>query len=101
MIVAVATDGDSPDSPVSVRAARAPYFQIYKDGKLVEVIRNPFAIGGGGAGWSVAYMLAEKGVNVFVAGNAGPNFQTALAQRGIRLVIVPPGTPAQQAATSV
>ncbi len=89
MKVAVAADGETPDAPVSMRAARAPYFQIYEDGKLVEVIRNPFAVGGGGAGWSVAYMLAEKGVDVFVAGNAGPNLQTALSQRGIRLILAP------------
>ncbi len=101
MKVAVAADGEGPDAPVSMRAARAPYFQIYEDGKLVEVIRNPFAIGGGGAGWSVAYMLAQRGVNVFVAGNAGPNLQMALSQQGIRLVIVPPGTPAQKAVASV
>ncbi len=96
MRVAVAADGDREDAPVSFRAARAPFFLIFEDGRLVEVVRNPFLMGGG-AGWRVAELLAGKGIQVFVAGNAGPNLANALQQRGIRIKIVPPGTPAKNA----
>jgi predicted Fe-Mo cluster-binding NifX family protein len=82
--IAIASEGDSEESEVSVRGGRAPYYLIYENGKLVEKVKNPFAVGGGGAGWSSAYMLAEKKVDKVVAGRFGPNMEFALKEKGIK-----------------
>jgi predicted Fe-Mo cluster-binding NifX family protein len=62
MKIAIAAIEKSENSPVSQRAGRAPYFLLF-DGKgsLLEMLSNPFALGGGGAGFAVAKLLADKG----------------------------------------
>ena len=52
--------------------------------KLVKVIDNPFKIGGGGAGFSVAQMLINENVEMVVSGKFGPNMQNMLEQKGIK-----------------
>jgi predicted Fe-Mo cluster-binding NifX family protein len=84
MKIAVASESDSEKSEISSKAGRAPYYLIFENKKLVEKIKNPFAVGGGGAGWSVAYMLAQKKVDLVIAGKIGTNMETALKQKKIR-----------------
>ena len=84
MKIAIASEGESEDSEVSLRGGRAPYYLIYEKGKLVEKVKNPFAVGGGGAGWSTAYMLAEKKVDKVIAGRFGSNMEFALKEKGIK-----------------
>ena len=84
MNIAIASEGKDKDSEISLRGGRAPYYLIFENKKLKEVIKNPFAIGGGGAGWSVAHMLAEKGVKQVIAGRAGPNMEFALKEKKIK-----------------
>ena len=84
MKIAIASDGKDENSEISSRGARAPFYLIFEKGKLVETIKNPFAIGGGGAGWSVAHMLADKKVNLVIAGRVGPNMETALKEKGLK-----------------
>jgi len=67
-----------------LRGGRAPYYFIFEKGKLIETIKNPFAIGAGGAGFSVAYMLADKKVDLVVAGKIGGNMRAALKEKGIK-----------------
>jgi len=84
-MLAISTDRNTGEGDVSVRAARAPYYLIYDEqGNLLETLKNPFAIGGGGSGFSVAKMLADKGVDTFIAGEIGGNMAGALEGRGIR-----------------
>jgi predicted Fe-Mo cluster-binding NifX family protein len=47
MKIAIASEGENEESSISIRAGRAPYYLIFKDGKLVEKWKNPFARGGG------------------------------------------------------
>ncbi len=89
MKVAIAADGNNEHAMISERAARAPYILIFEDKKLVKVIRNPFAFGGGGAGFSVAYMLANEHVDMFIAGRIGPNMAVALKERSIAMKTFP------------
>lgn len=83
MKIAIASEGKDIDSKVSSQGGRAPYYLVFENKKLLEVIKNPFAKGSGGAGFSVAYMLAEKKVNLVIAGKVGKNMIDALKDKGI------------------
>ena len=84
MKIAIASEGKDENSEISSRGARAPFYLVFEKGKLVEAIKNPFAVGGGGAGWSVAHMLADKKVDLVIAGRVGPNMETALKEKGLK-----------------
>ncbi len=83
MKIAIASEGENENSGISTRGGRAPYYLVFENRKLIETIKNPFATGSGGAGFSVAYMLAEKKVNLVVAGKVGGNMISALKEKGI------------------
>jgi len=84
MIVAIASEGNDEKSMVSEISGRAPYYLLYKDGKLIETIKNPFLVGGG-AGFSVAQMLSNKKVDLVIAGEFGPNIKRVLDSKGIKM----------------
>jgi len=83
MKIAIASEGKDEKSQISLRGGRAPYYLIFEDKKLIETIKNPFAVGGGGAGWSVAKMLGDKKVELVIAGRVGPNMEFALKEKKI------------------
>ena len=83
MKIAIASEGKEINSEISQKGGRAPYYLIFENKKLIETIKNPFAAGSGGAGFSVAYMLAEKKVNLVIAGKVGGNMVSALKEKGI------------------
>jgi predicted Fe-Mo cluster-binding NifX family protein len=84
MRIAIASLGSNEDSEISERAGRAPYYLVFNEkGELLESIKNPFAVGGGGAGFGVAKMLADKKVDLVVAGSFGPNMAEAMKGRGM------------------
>ncbi len=82
--IAVGVEENSKDAQVSDRAGRAAYYLVFDEaGKLLETISNPFARGGGGAGFGVAKMLADKDVRLVIAGKMGENMKEALRSRGL------------------
>jgi predicted Fe-Mo cluster-binding NifX family protein len=85
MKIAVAAMRKNECSEISVQAGRAPYYLIFtEDGKLLETVSNPFKVGGGGAGFGVAKMLADIGVDTVIAGKFGANMIGALKERGLQ-----------------
>lgn len=87
MKIAIATTENKEDAQISEQGGRAPYYLIFdENGAVIEFIKNPFAVGGGGAGFSVAKMLADKNVDVCVAGVMGENMTGALEERGVKFV---------------
>jgi len=66
MKTAIASEGKNETSEISPRGARAPYYLIFENKKLTKTIKNPFAVGGGGAGWSVAHMLTDEKVDLVI-----------------------------------
>jgi predicted Fe-Mo cluster-binding NifX family protein len=84
MKIAVASEGKEGSSRISGRGGRAPYYLFFKEGILVEAVKNPFAMGGGGVGWSVAHFLADKDVKIVIAGKIGTNMQRALNEKGLK-----------------
>jgi len=88
MKIAIAANGKDEESEVSPVSGRTPYILIFEGKKLIEVFKNPFAVGGGGAGISVAHVLAEKGVNLYIAGKFGPNVVDALKENNIEMKVI-------------
>ena len=83
-IIAVATLEKTENSPISDKAAHAPYYLIFDNGgNLLEVISNPFLDAVRGAGPKVADLLASKNVSVVVAGDFGHKMKSALDEKGI------------------
>jgi len=82
--IAIASVKDTEKADVSTMAGRAPFYLIFENGKLVKKIKNPFRVGGGGAGFGVAQMLADEKVNLVIAGRFGPNMVYALNQKNIK-----------------
>ncbi len=81
--IAIASKEKSKESEISFRGGRAPYYLVFEGEELIETVKNPFAVGGGGAGFSVAHMLADKNVDLVVAGKIGSNMETALKEKEI------------------
>jgi predicted Fe-Mo cluster-binding NifX family protein len=85
--VKIAIASESPDrkAVVSRNGARALYYLIFNDGKLISKTRNFFSSGGGAAGWAQVkmYFLEEK-VELFIAEEIGPNMDQALKSKNIR-----------------
>ncbi len=88
MRIAVASESKDENSRVYPVAGRAPYYLIFENGVLVKTIKNPFAVGGGGAGFGVAQMLFNENVDLVVSGNFGVNMIGALDEKGIKHVEV-------------
>ena len=84
MKIAVASTGKDLESEINPVAGRTPYFLIFEGKKLVETIKNPFAVGGGGVGFSVAKMLEDKDIGLVIAGHFGSNMISALKEKNIK-----------------
>ena len=84
MKVAIASNGKDENAKVSEKSGRAPYYLIFENGKLAKVVKNPFRIGGGGAGFGVAEMLSDEKVEMVVSGKFGPNITGVFESKGIQ-----------------
>jgi len=84
MKIAIASNGKDINSMVSDVAGRAPFYLIFKDKELIKTIKNPFAVGGGGAGFGVAKMLENEHVDVMIVGKIGGNMQISLDSANIK-----------------
>ena len=85
MKIAIATLTKDATSQISTQTGRSPYFLLFDEqGVVVEVLKNPFGVGGGGAGFGVAKMLADKEVTAVAGGKFGANMIGALKERNIQ-----------------
>jgi predicted Fe-Mo cluster-binding NifX family protein len=89
MKVAVSTTSGGLDDKVSDVFGRAVSFTIVdvEDGEIknFEIVRNDFAVRGGGAGVAVSQFLIDKGVNAVITGNVGPNALAVLSSAGVKV----------------
>ena len=89
MRVAVSTTSGGLDDKVSDVFGRAVSFTIVdvEDGEIrnIDIVRNDFAVRGGGAGVAVSQFLADTGVNAVITGNVGPNALAVLSSAGIKV----------------
>ncbi|MDD3626294.1 MAG: NifB/NifX family molybdenum-iron cluster-binding protein [bacterium] len=86
MKIAVSSTGNDLESAVDPRFGRCGKFIIIdKDSGNFEVVENPNATAGGGAGIQTAQLVADKGVEVVLTGNVGPNAFRTLEAAGIKI----------------
>jgi len=85
MKIAIASVSRNENAEINPRPGRARFYLLFDErGELLEVVSNPFSRGGGGAGFGVAKMLADKGVDVVVGGQFGENMEGVLRERGLK-----------------
>ncbi len=88
MKIAVASSGKDENSQISPISGRAEYYLIFEDKILKKTIKNPFTIGGGGAGPSVAQMLANENIDLVISGTFGERMLDTLKEKNIKTKII-------------
>jgi len=93
MKIAVSATGKNLSCQIDPRFGRCQYF-IFIDPETMEfeVVENEMLMASGGAGVQAAQMVAQKGANILITGNLGPNAASALSASGIKVYLVPGGT---------
>lgn len=98
MKLCVTSSGKGLDDSMDPRFGRCQYFIIADTGSAqFEAIQNPAASAGGGAGTKAAQLVANKGVEVVLTGNVGPNAYNTLTAAGIKIVVGLTGITVRQA----
>jgi predicted Fe-Mo cluster-binding NifX family protein len=93
MKIAVSASGQNLDAQVDPRFGRCGYFIIVdNDTMRFESIPNPGASAGGGAGIQAGQLVANKGVQVVITGNCGPNAFQTLEAAGLKVITGASGT---------
>ena len=96
MKVAISSSGPSLDATVDPRFGRAAYFVIADvDSREFEAIENPNVMEAKGAGIQSAQLVANKGADAVLTGNAGPSAFEALTAGGLTVYQVAGGTVTQ------
>ena len=86
MKLCVSSTGKDMGSRVDTAFGRAPVFLIIDTDTMdVEVVENPAATAGHGAGIAAAQTVSDKGVDAVLSGYVGPNAFNALQAAGIRI----------------
>ncbi len=92
--IAIPTEKGGLDDLVYDRLGRAPTFTIVEadldtgEIKKVEVIKNPGAEAGSGAGVKAAQAIADAKATVYVGPNPGPNAYAALQYLGVKIFTI-------------
>ncbi|NWF78368.1 MAG: DUF5320 family protein [Chloroflexi bacterium] len=87
MKISVSATAPGLDAEVDPRFGRCQYFIIVDPQSMeFEALDNSNAMASGGAGISTARMIADKGVEVVLTGNCGPNAFQTLSAAGIQVI---------------
>ena len=93
MKIAITSSGPVMQSEVDPRFGRCLYFIIYDtETDQFEAIENSNIRGMGGVGVQSGQMMADKGVEIVITGNCGPNAFRILNAAGIQLITGASGT---------
>jgi predicted Fe-Mo cluster-binding NifX family protein len=84
MKIAVAAGSKTAKASVSNMAAKCPYYLIFNNkGELTEVIDNPYKNASRNAGPSAANFLAQRDIDIIVAGSFGSKMINTLKDKDI------------------
>lgn len=87
MKICVTATGQGLDAEIDPRFGRCQYFTIVDpDTMEFESVENASIAASGGAGIQAAQFVANKGVEVVLTGNAGPNAYNTLQAAGISVI---------------
>jgi len=87
MKIAVSATGPGLDAQVDPRFGRCQHFFIVDPESMdCQSLDNSGAMAAGGAGVSTAQIIAERGAEVVLTGNCGPNAYQALSAAGIQVI---------------
>jgi len=93
MKIAITSSGPELKNEIDPRFGRCPYFIIYDtDNDNFDAIENSNIRGMGGVGIQSAQMMADKGVQIVISGNCGPNAYRTMNAAGIQLISGVTGT---------
>jgi predicted Fe-Mo cluster-binding NifX family protein len=93
MKICITSQGDNLESLIDPRFGRCQYFIIVEPDTLeFEVIQNSGIGVGGGAGIQSGQLIVNKGVEVVLTGNVGPNAFATLQAAGIKIIVGVMGT---------
>ena len=93
MKIAISAQGTDLSAQVDPRFGRCQYFVIVDPETMqFETLENSNIMAGGGAGIATAQMIANKGIQVVITGNCGPNAYQTLSAAGVRIVTGVGGT---------
>jgi len=93
MKLAVSASGGDLSAPVDARFGRCAYFIIVDSETMeFESLANSSMGAMSGAGIQTAQMIANKGTEVVLTGNCGPNAFQTLSAAGIKIVVGVTGT---------
>ena len=87
MKICITAAGQGLDAGVDPRFGRCQYFTIVDpDTMEFESLENAQIAASGGAGIQAAQVVANKGVEVVLTGNVGPNAYHTLQAAGIKII---------------
>ena len=93
MKIAISAQGTDLAAHVDPRFGRCQYFIIVDPETMqFEALENTNMMAGGGAGIATAQMIANKGVQVALTGNCGPNAYQTLSAAGVQVITGVSGT---------
>jgi len=91
--IAITSQGDSLEAAMDSRFGRCAYFVLVdSETGETEILANPAMDAAGGAGPLAAQTIADKGVQVVITGNVGPNATQTLKAANIAIYQATSGT---------
>ena len=88
MKICITSSGQSLEDIIDPRFGRCQCFIILDTESMqYEVIENPAKSAGGGAGTQAGQLVANKGAEVVLTGNVGPNAFNTLQAAGLKVVV--------------
>lgn len=86
MKLCISATGQNLSAPIDPRFGRAQgYVIVDTETKAFEYVENPGAMAGGGAGTKASQLVINKGAQVVLTGNIGPNAFAVLNAAGMKI----------------